>query len=85
MNPCNGILLSSVHHRLFDQKLITIDEEYKIRFYDPLMERGPVYSEYDRLLTSDLHGKSMRLPPNQKHWPKLEWIKKRNASIKWLT
>jgi putative restriction endonuclease len=81
----NGILLSSVHHRLFDQKLITIDEEYKIRFYDPAMIDGAPYSEYDRLLTSALHGQVINLPPNQKHWPKLEWIRKRNEDIKWLS
>ncbi len=85
MDIRNGILLSSVHHRLFDQKLITIDKEYKIRFYDPFMKQPPQYSEYDKFLTSDLHGKVIHLPHNQNHWPKLEWIQKRNADIRWLS
>ncbi len=84
MDIRNGILLSSVHHRLFDQKLITIDEEYKIRFYDPSMTREPPYSEYDRLLTVDLHGKGINLPRNREHWPSKEWIKQRNVAIRWL-
>jgi len=84
MDIRNGILLSSVHHRLFDQKLITIDEEYKIRFYDPSMTREPPYSEYDRLLTVDLHGKRINLPRNREHWPSKEWIKQRNVAIRWL-
>lgn len=84
MDICNGILLSSVHHRLFDQKLITIDEKYQIRFYDSAMEDGAPYSEYDKLLTADLHGNTIHLPHNQNHWPKLEWIQKRNADISWL-
>jgi putative restriction endonuclease len=85
MDIRNGILLSSIHHRLFDQKLITIDEEYKIRFYDPSMKEPPPYSRYDKLLTAELDGKTMRLPNNQKHWPKLDWIRQRNEDIAWLT
>jgi putative restriction endonuclease len=85
MDIRNGILLSSVHHRLFDQKYITIDEEYKIRYYDPLMKVLPPYSRYDKLLTSDLDGKMIRLPRNYDHWPKIEWIRKRNSRIEWLS
>lgn len=84
MDIRNGILLSSVHHRLFDQKLITIDEEYKIRFYDPSMKKPPPYSKYDRLLTADLHGKRINLPRNREHWPSKEWVKQRNVAIRWL-
>jgi putative restriction endonuclease len=84
MDVRNGILMSSIHHRLFDKKLITIDEEYKIRFYDPLMEDRLPYSEYDRLLTSNLHGQAIHLPNNQNHWPKQEWIRQRNTNIEWL-
>ena len=85
MNIRNGILLSSVHHRLFDQKYITIDEEYKIRFYDPSMQKPPPYSRYDKLLTAELEGKVIHLPHNQNHWPKLEWIRRRNADIEWVS
>jgi putative restriction endonuclease len=85
MDIRNGILLSSVHHRLFDQNLITIDEEYKIRFYDPSMKKLLQYSRYDRLLTAELEGKTIELPYNRNHWPKLEWIHKRNSSISWLS
>ena len=55
LNVRNGILMSSLHHRLFDQQLLTVDESYLIRFYDPKMNDGS-YSKYDKILTADLHG-----------------------------
>jgi putative restriction endonuclease len=84
MDIRNGILLSSIHHRLFDNNLITIDEEYRIRFYDSSMTEHTPYSDYDKLLTSHLHGRPINLPSNHSHWPKLEWIQQRNSKIKWL-
>lgn len=84
MDVRNGILLSSVHHRLFDNKLITLDEKYCIQFYDPDMLNNHPYSEYDRLLTSELHGKDIRLPPDENHWPRQEWIRERNSQIPWM-
>jgi len=84
MDIRNGILLSSVHHRLFDQYRITVDEEYKIKFYDPLMKDSLTYSMYDRLLTSDLHNKLMTLPNDKNLWPRVEWIRQRNSKIDWL-
>ena len=84
MNKRNGILLSSIHHRLFDMKLVTIDEEYKIRYCDPSMTRAIPYSEYDKLMTVNLHGKTIYLPRNREDWPKIEWIRQRNATISWL-
>lgn len=85
MDVRNGILLSSVHHRLFDNGRITIDEEYRIQFDDPDMLNGTPYSEYDRLLTLDLHGNRIHLPPDENHRPKVEWIRQRNSQLKWLS
>ncbi len=82
MDVRNGILMSSVHHRLFDQKLLTIDENYRIRYYDPKMKNGP-YSQYDKILTVDMHGKTMNLPRLTKHRPSLVWILERNKDIDW--
>ena len=83
MDVRNGILLSAIHHRLFDQGRITIDEDYRIRFYDPKMQDAPPYSECDRLLTASLNGKAMRLPASRERWPKLEWVQQRNAGLEW--
>lgn len=79
----NGILMSSFHHRLFDQKLLTIDNEYRIRFYDPKMKDGP-YTKYDKLLTVNLHGKKMHLPFQKKHRPNTDLINERNKTLDWI-
>ena len=82
MDVRNGILMTSFHHRLFDQGILTIDEKFRIRYYDPEMKYGQ-YSKYDKLLTVDLHGKKMWLPRNQKHSPKVEWVLERNRTLDW--
>lgn len=76
----NGILMSNFHHRLFDQKLITVDEEYRIRFCNPDMI-SCAYSELDKALTVNLNGREMRLPTKRESWPKVEWIKQRNEKL----
>ena len=83
MDVRNGILMSAVHHRLFDQRRMTVDEDYRIRFYDPRMLDDPPYSESDRSLTAALNGKKMLLPWNKDYWPNPEWIKRRNMSLGW--
>ena len=69
----NGILINSFHHSLFDQGIISITEDYKIIFNDPEMNKGP-YSEYDKLLTVNLHMHEMVLPEDKEHWPLTEYI-----------
>lgn len=73
----NGILLNSFHHSLFDKGIITITEDYRIAFNDPNMEASS-YSEYDKLLTVNLHMQEMTLPHNKKHWPSKELIARHN-------
>jgi len=83
MDPRNGILLSSFHHKLFDQGLITITEEYKIVYYDPDMNKH-ICSDFDKLLTVDLHMKSMKLPSNRDLLPHLDLIKQHNEELEWI-
>jgi len=65
----NGILLCATHHKLFDDRWLTINDDFTINYND-LNEKKGLYSEYDRLLTIALHGKRMTLPIDEKHKPK---------------
>ena len=78
----NGLLLTSFHHSLFDQAMITITDDYRIVFYDPDMDEGP-YSEYDKLLTVNLHLKKMMLPKNKDHWPLAQYILRHYEIHEW--
>ncbi len=82
MDIRNGILLNSFHHSLFDQGMITITTDYKIVFYDPEMQEGS-YSEYDKLLTINLHLKEINLPKNKEHWPLEKYINKHHKLHEW--
>lgn len=68
LDPRNGILLCSLHHRLFDAGLITLTESWKVSYYDPEMKDGP-YSSADKQMTVNLHGTNAHLPTNRKLRP----------------
>lgn len=61
LDPRNGLLLCSLHHRLFDSGTITITPEARVHFYDPEMNDG-TYSEADEKMTASLHGTVAHLP-----------------------
>lgn len=82
LDPRNGILLNSFHHRLFDAGYITIDEEYRVVYCDPKMKDGP-YSEMDKKLTVDLNRNKISLPNDKSLWPSKDAIKKRNEIFGW--
>lgn len=82
INPRNGILLSSIHHRLFDQGYMTIDEEYTIICKKTLL-KGKALGMLDNALTVELHNKKMRLPEDPNLWPEREFIKRRNEKLNW--
>jgi len=82
MDVRNGILLNSFHHSLFDRGIMTITGDYRIVFYDPEMREGP-YSEYDEILTVNLHLKKMMLPSNKNHRPLAEYISRHHEIHEW--
>jgi len=82
MDVRNGILLNSFHHSLFDRGLMTIADDYRIVFYDPDMQEG-AYSEYDEILTANLHLKKMMLPSNKNHRPLAEYISRHHEIYEW--
>ncbi|AKT30789.1 HNH endonuclease signature motif containing protein [Pseudomonas syringae pv. actinidiae] len=61
LDPRNGLLLCTLHHRLFDRGLITIDSLDRVQYCDPMMEDGP-YSISDAQMTAELHGTPAHLP-----------------------
>jgi len=61
LDPRNGLLLCSLHHRLFDGGVITITPGGQIQFCDPHMTDGH-YSTADESMTVSLHGKAAHLP-----------------------
>lgn len=83
MDVRNGILLSAIHRRLFDAGLMSIDSDYRIRFYDPEARRR-VYTAVERRLSADLHGRRMFVPFQRRHRPRPEWIRKRNRMMDWV-
>lgn len=68
MDVRNGILLNSLHHRLFDTAYLTIRPDYTIAYWDP---RGTSrkHSKLESDLTTKLHGQLIRLPRLVKHRP----------------
>ncbi len=78
----NGILLNSLHHKLFDRGLITISTSHEIVFCDPKEEDGN-YSKFDQLLTSRLHGQKMHLPHKLNQRPLAEYITRHHQITGW--
>lgn len=80
-NIKNGLLLSKLHHKLFDEGYITLSDDYRIVYYDPQMQKR-AYTQYDKSIIGDLHGKKISLPDNQSHHPGEKFIKVHNHSFK---
>lgn len=74
----NGILLCSLHHKLFDHDYITITEDYQIK-HEVAKEDLNTYSRLDKILCVDFHNKFIKLPVNKIHHPDSSYIKVRNA------
>ena len=74
----NGILLCSLHHKLFDQDYITITENYQIK-HEVGKEDLITYSKLDKILCVNFHNKFIKLPKNKNHHPNSNYIKARNA------
>lgn len=66
MAPSNGLLLCATHHRLFDNDLMTVGPDGKIVYYDPSARDG-TYSEADRHVSLQLHGRPVRTPKDVRH------------------
>lgn len=82
MDVRNGLVLNSLHHKLFDKGLITITTDYKIEYFDPeCVDRQ--YSKLERSLTVSLHGKLIQVPRLLKHRPLRENITQHHQIAGW--
>ena len=76
----NGVLLSSVHHSLFDSGTLTLTTDYRIFHCRSDFEKTA--GKFDRSITSDLHLKRMLLPKTENHRPAIEFITRHNELLK---
>jgi putative restriction endonuclease len=82
LDPTNGMLLCSSHHKLVDAGLMTISRSLKVVYYDPEMEEDN-YSESDEALTARLHGQSIHLPKEERHRPNPEYLRAAHEKVEW--
>ncbi|MBM3114255.1 HNH endonuclease [Jeongeupia naejangsanensis] len=82
MNLTNGVLLCSLHHRLFDSGCMTITRSLLVSYCDPDCKDGP-YSRADLAVTQSLHGRKIHLPSNCALWPNSEFLRRRHVEQHW--
>ena len=75
LNPKNGLLLNALHDRAFEQGLITVDDEYKVRVSSVLKRKDAVKSISNNFLQYE--GKSIILP--KKFLPDKEFLRIHNT------
>jgi len=80
LNVTNGLLLSSLHHRLFDAGLLTLTTDHRIAFCPPKRAQQHL-TDFQRAVTTDLHLHPMRLPRNIAHHPSPEFIAAHNRIL----
>ncbi|MDD2462506.1 MAG: HNH endonuclease [Desulfobulbus sp.] len=78
----NGLLLNSVHHKLFDEGLVTVTKDFRIWYVDPDLKNGP-YSKYDLLLSANLHGQAMKMPIASTMWPTPTYLERSHKLYEW--
>jgi HNH endonuclease len=82
MDVRNGLLLNSLHHRLFDGGYITISKSYEIIYYDP-NGKDREHTAFERPFTTGLHMKVMSVPRLLKHRPLSEYIDRHHQIEGW--
>jgi putative restriction endonuclease len=73
LNIQNGLLLCSVHHKLFDVGAFIINDDYTISVNNNVNEY-PAQSDYDRKMLTEFNGELIHLPQNIQHYPDLSFI-----------
>jgi putative restriction endonuclease len=68
----NGILLSVLHHKLFDLDWLRIDADYRIRVNKSAVPNR--LSQPENELLASLDGKKMMLPIENRNWPSQELL-----------
>jgi putative restriction endonuclease len=73
LNIKNGLLLCSVHHKLFDSGAFVVNDDYSISVNNNINEY-PIQSEFDRKMLTAFNGLLIILPQNNLHYPDLRFI-----------
>lgn len=73
LNPCNGLAMNALHDRAFENGLITIDQQYRIRISSQLKKRENA-NAYDYFQKYD----HRRIILPQKFWPNPEFLQYHN-------
>ena len=81
LDPRNGLLLTALHHKLFDAGKVTLLADYTVFVSDELRNRNSIV-ETERALLENLHGTKVRLPLDKALWPMIEIIRRRNETLK---
>jgi len=76
LDPTNGLLLCSTHHRLFDSGRMGISIDFKIIWNSRKDEENS--SSAVLAISIALNGNMALLPAHSKHRPLAEWIRQRN-------
>lgn len=74
INPCNGVLLSTINHRFLDLGWLRINEDYTVATDTSKTQ----VKSLERKLLIELNGSKLRLPADKKHWPTPAFIRQRN-------
>ena len=80
LNVTNGLLLSSLHHRLFDAGILTLTPDRRIVYCSSTRPHSHV-SRFERTVTRAVHLKPMRLPRNLAHFPSTDFITIHNRML----
>lgn len=77
----NGLLLSSLHHKLFENGLLTLDAEFRIWCNAKALSRI-LQTDLMKHLVFTLHGTPIRLPKQTKWNPTPSYIESHNAFLR---
>lgn len=79
LDPTNGLLLCSMHHRLFDAYWLTLTPDHVIEHQDADESEGE-YSAADAYATRRLHGRRATVPERRDLRPSAAYIIRRNKA-----
>ena len=74
LNIKNGLLLCTVHHKLFDAGAFFINDNYTISV-NTNNKDYPVVSKYDEILLSKFNGKRISLPSDESKYPSISFLR----------
>lgn len=76
LNPCNGLCLSAIHDKAFDNGLITISEDFRVVLSEYLCNRN---DEFIRTVFLPIRNRSIELP--EKFLPRMDFLKHHREQI----